>query len=117
MNDTERDTILAALRTWQNHIANVEDTDSDLWKIATDDGEHAAMTHEEINELCERLNVTAETTGGMGVIIIGNLNDGFKFVGPFDSWDAASEYDGEAGHEHNPLTQQTWIITLEQVPA
>ncbi len=68
MNDLERDTILAALRTWQGHRANVEDTDSGLWKIATNDGEHEAMTHEEIDELCERLNVPDGGQGGPDII-------------------------------------------------
>ena len=64
MNDLERDTILAALRTWQGHRPNVENTDSDLWKIATNDGEHEAMPYEEIGDLCERLNTAPERTEG-----------------------------------------------------
>jgi len=26
------------------------------------------------------------------IIVCGNINEGFNFIGPFDSWDEASEY-------------------------
>lgn len=57
MNNAERDTILAALRCWQRNSPNVENTDSRLWALATQAGAHDALTSDEIDGLCERLNI------------------------------------------------------------
>lgn len=44
------------------------------------------------------------------IIVIGNLSDGFQFVGPFETWEYASAYDDEhLGHA------VTWIATLEHI--
>ena len=68
MNDTERDTMLAALRAWQELIPEICETNSHLWMLATNGGEHDALTHEEIDELCERLNVSQEDTGILAIL-------------------------------------------------
>jgi len=34
---------------------------------------------------------------GPAVVMLGNLTEGYKPVGPFDSWDAASEWADERG--------------------
>jgi hypothetical protein len=55
----ERDTVLAALRLWQNHIdhSSGRKTPNDaLIKIATNGGKHERLTFEEVGQLCEELN-------------------------------------------------------------
>ena len=39
------------------------------------------------------------------VVVIGNLCDGFQFVGPFDSFQEASEYSER-------VDTDTWVATL-----
>ncbi len=58
MNDQERATVLAALHAWKNTLPNYEGTDSPAWNLATDMQTHAALTPEEIDQLCARLNAT-----------------------------------------------------------
>jgi len=41
------------------------------------------------------------------ILVIGNLNDGFTFVGPFDSFDDADEY-------ARNVNSMTWVATLDQ---
>lgn len=41
------------------------------------------------------------------VIVVGNLSEGFKFVGPFQSFDEAAEY------AERFLDCETWIATLD----
>ncbi len=65
MNNTERDTILAGLRALQDRIKGPPYTRLELEQLATNGGEHEAMTSEEIDDLCERLNISYPTgTGG-----------------------------------------------------
>ena len=56
--NAERDTILAALRLWQWNIDTQRKapTHKELEVIATNGGEHKALTSEEINALCADLN-------------------------------------------------------------
>ena len=69
MNDRERDTILAGLRALQDRMDVGEPyTQTERSQLATNGGEHEAMTSDEINELCERLNVPAECEGCHWVI-------------------------------------------------
>jgi len=62
VDDRELATILAALRFHQ--AENVQGTDEipdqAIRQIATDDGRLEALNHEEIDQLCERLNLGAE---------------------------------------------------------
>jgi hypothetical protein len=58
----ERDTILAALRYWQERLTitdphAIEDESDLLVEIATNAGTHPALDAEAIDELCERINV------------------------------------------------------------
>jgi hypothetical protein len=55
----ERDTILAALRHWQNRTCPLSQRTQmrDIELIATNGAEHPALTTEEINALCADLNV------------------------------------------------------------
>jgi hypothetical protein len=46
-------TVLAALRQWQDPTPN-----NDPYDIATDDGMFEALSEEEIDDLCERINVS-----------------------------------------------------------
>lgn len=43
----------------------------------------------------------------MFVVVLGNLTDGFRFVGPFASFDEADEW-------ANGVRETAWIATLEQ---
>lgn len=54
LNDRERATILAALRYWQREAWRM-DTDAE-WKVATDEGRLEALSKNEIDALCEKLN-------------------------------------------------------------
>ncbi len=56
MNERERDTVLAALRMWQSRGNRPLALD----EIATNGNEHTSLDAEEIDELCERLNVPEE---------------------------------------------------------
>lgn len=68
LNSRELGTVLAALRLWQIHTSDGEDDDgarcpeayewAKLDDIATYAGE--PLSHNEIDELCERINVPAE---------------------------------------------------------
>ncbi len=53
MNERERATVLAALRSWQRDPGP---RPKDLIDIATNGSKHEALTVEQIDELCERLN-------------------------------------------------------------
>lgn len=52
----ERDTILAALRLWQDDITGTSNDGAMLEDIATNGGEHEALGEEAIDALCERIN-------------------------------------------------------------
>lgn len=52
MNDREVSHVLAALRFWQGALISAGIRD-----IATNGGEHEPMTVDEIDELCENLNL------------------------------------------------------------
>jgi hypothetical protein len=41
------------------------------------------------------------------IIVAGNLSDGFRFVGPFPSFDEAAEYADQF------IDDTTWIATIE----
>lgn len=53
----ERDTILAALRFWKWDIYGESPDNAMLGDIATNGGEHEALTGDEIDDLCEAINV------------------------------------------------------------
>lgn len=55
INNRQRDTILAALRNYQGTYHRIE-----LTEIATNGGEHTELDAEEIDELCESLNMEHE---------------------------------------------------------
>lgn len=44
---------------------------------------------------------------GKCIVIVGNLSDGFKAVGPFESFD-----DGAEWADKLVLTAQTWVMTV-----
>ncbi len=58
----ERDTILAALRMWQEQTKYQQEHPDAIWvshdlmEIATLGGDHEPLTNEEIDDLCERIN-------------------------------------------------------------
>lgn len=53
LSDEERDLILAALRLWQAS----KDIPWDIQDIATNMGSHAILSDEEIETLCELINM------------------------------------------------------------
>jgi hypothetical protein len=53
LTDREHATVLAALRFWQRMPSELSEPEND---IATNGDEHAALTLEEIDALCERIN-------------------------------------------------------------
>jgi len=46
------------------------------------------------------------------VLVIGNLNEGFRFIGPFDDFDEAAEYSQKFGQD-----AWDWVATLESPEA
>jgi hypothetical protein len=57
LKEKERDIILAALRLWQDEERWFEANERrEYGEIATNSGKHVAMTADEIDELCEKLN-------------------------------------------------------------
>lgn len=55
----ERDTVLAALRLWQEPASMAEigsQQANDLGTIATNCGRHVMLDMDEVDDLCERLN-------------------------------------------------------------
>lgn len=56
LSDKQRATILAALRFWQ---ATPSDETEDYNEIATNSGAHDALNLEDIDALCEQINVGA----------------------------------------------------------
>lgn len=58
ITERERDTILAALRNWQETILANHFIPTRLYDIAKNDrvGDDAMLTIDEIDELCERVN-------------------------------------------------------------
>jgi hypothetical protein len=52
------------------------------------------------------------------IIVLGNVSEGFEFIGPFNDFDSASQYD----HDHNegygwvatllPAVIPVWVATL-----
>jgi hypothetical protein len=59
ISNRDGDTILAALRYWQNRGSKHQPTE-ELIEIATNGDKHEALDDEEIDELCERINVDWE---------------------------------------------------------
>ena len=45
---------------------------------------------------------------GKAVYIEGNFTEGYKVIGPFDSWDDACEHAEDSGRT------DTWVVTLEE---
>ena len=41
------------------------------------------------------------------IAVLGNLNDGYAFYGPFDSFDEASDF-------VDPQDKMSWIVELEE---
>lgn len=88
MTEIERDTILAALRLWQQAInpptflhaisphplVKILPTD-ELFEIATNGDAHEPMTSEAIDDLCERLN----TELGLRLFYVNHNEDGINF--------------------------------------
>jgi len=60
LSDRELATILAALREWQGILAGNEPAEEEVDAIASDGGRFLPLTPEEIDDLCERLNVTPQ---------------------------------------------------------
>lgn len=61
LSPAQRDTVLAALRLWQNHIADITGEQkqiplAELAEIATNSGNHQPLTYEEVDQLCCDLN-------------------------------------------------------------
>lgn len=54
INDRERDTILAGLRLLQSEVVLVP---LSIVEISTNGHAHPPLTHAEIDELCEKLNI------------------------------------------------------------
>lgn len=54
LNGVERDAILASLRLWQR---TPEAERFQEWPVFTNDGLHGGLSDDEIEDLCERLNV------------------------------------------------------------
>lgn len=53
----ELSSVLAALRLLQCELATARGSlPEDVWDIATNGGTHHALTHDEIDALCQRLN-------------------------------------------------------------
>ncbi len=73
LDDRELGHVLAALRLYQRVIGHSADLDD----IATDAGTHEPLSPDEIDELCERLNLTrtvGDATRGLLSMVV--LNDG-----------------------------------------
>lgn len=56
MNKRELGAVLAALRYWQLSLTGESLRLGELEAIATNEGEHSALTADEIDVLCEKLN-------------------------------------------------------------
>lgn len=54
VNDRQHATVLAALRFWQRMPSEMSEPEND---IATNGDDHPALTLEEIDALCERINL------------------------------------------------------------
>ncbi len=112
LNSRELGTVLAALRLWQIHTSDGEDDDgarcpeayewAKLDDIATYAGE--PLSHNEIDELCERINVPVEAPVTM------NLAP-FTFIMPPDSLAAF-----RAALASRPLTADDIMIVDEVGP-
>ncbi len=44
------------------------------------------------------------------IIVLGNLSDGFQFIGPFDTFDEASAYADNKFYDY-----VTWIASLREI--
>ena len=64
MNLTTRElaTVLAALREWQGILEGQEPPQEQVEAIATNEGQLALLTSEEIDDLCERFNFEERRT-------------------------------------------------------
>lgn len=64
LTNEERDTVLAALRYWQAAITLPDAVSVDdfhqLMLIATNCREHTALTSDQIDDLCEKINCRTE---------------------------------------------------------
>ena len=63
LNERETATILAALRLWQKHVegGRIYDEANLEADIASDEGRLVALTPNEIDDLCERVNIEDDT--------------------------------------------------------
>lgn len=61
LTDREVSTILAALRYWQSAICGMLPQPPALVVLATDEGRYPSLTVEEIDELCEQININGLT--------------------------------------------------------
>lgn len=59
LTDRERDTVLAALRDWEEALLARDFISSRMMAIATNGrtGDDAALSADEIDDLCERINL------------------------------------------------------------
>jgi hypothetical protein len=75
LDDRELGHVLAALRLYQRVI----DHSADLGDVATDDGRYEPMSPDEIDDLCERLNLAPKTVGaafdGLPSMVVQNDGD------------------------------------------
>lgn len=96
LNDRETATVLAALRLAQQEYVSFASFDHF--------SDHAPLTLQEIDELCERINCA----GGDHIICHGNPFDGMTVLGTFDGGDIANDY----ATDYLPGTDW-WVIALE----
>lgn len=43
------------------------------------------------------------------ILVVGNLTEGYRFIGPFPNFDAAAQFSESVDND-------TWVATLEPVP-
>lgn len=96
LNQKQTDTILAALRLYQQaHNEAAGDLPSSILDIADNgrDGDESRLTMEEVDELCERLNAP---TQAKFVVITDLLDTGANaYVGSFKSEEEVREWVGQ----------------------
>lgn len=101
IDDRATDTIIAALRGWQNRLQGIIGDDDPLIEVAENgrEGDSAMLSVDEIDDLIEeRINTHADR---IHALVVGDPFEGMQMLGPFETDEEASQI-GETQYRDQP---------------
>jgi hypothetical protein len=86
---------------------SAEDSRPEYFACQADNEAHAREQCDNAYPGCKIASVDADPETG-AILVVGNLSDGFRFVGPFSSFDEAAEY------ADSFICGMSWVATMDR---